>query len=248
MMVLMRPLALLLISLLAPFAAVDDLAAQSFPKRRAARSAPPSAPQPQRVILTPSKDATLYEIGNGSIANGSGIHLFTGNTASAQRRRALIAFDLTQIPAGSRITSVVLTLHVSLTVAGTESARLHPVTMDWTEGASNAGESRDGGGTSAQPGDATWVHSAFPNRFWRTPGGDFSPTADATVAMGSFGPVGAGSSAALVARVQGWVDQPSTNFGWIVIGNESTGRTAKRLTSREAASDIRPTLTVDFTR
>lgn len=249
MMVLMRPLALLLLSLLAPFAVVEELAAQAFPKRRAVRSAPPSAPQPQRLVLTPSKDATLYEIGNGSIANGSGIHLFIGNTASAQRRRALLAFDLTQIPAGSRITSVVVTLHVSLTVAGTESARLHPVTMDWTEGASNAGESRDGGGTSSQPGDATWVHTVFPNRFWRTPGGDFSPTADATVSMGSFGPVSAGSSAALVARVQGWVDQPSTNFGWIVIGNESTGRTAKRLTSREVpARDIRPTLTVDFTR
>lgn len=249
MMVCMRPALVLLLSLLATSAAVVAASNQTFPKRRAVRSAPPSAPQPQRVILTPAKDATLYDISNGSLANGSGIHLFSGSTASSSRRRALVAFDIaSQIPPGSVVTSVVLTMHVSLTVAGSQTMRIHPVTSDWSEGASNAGESRDGGGTAAVTGDATWIHTAFPDRFWRTPGGDFSATADATTSVGSFGPFSWGSSAALVARVQGWVDQPATNFGWIVIGTESTSRTTKRFDSSEGPESGRPTLTVEFLR
>ena len=242
----MRPVALLLISLLVTSAA----AGQTLTKRRAARSAPPSVAQPQTVILTPSRDATLYEIGNGSIANGAGIHFFAGSTSSSQRRRALIAFDVaSQIPPGSRILSAVLTLHVSLTIAGTETIRLHAVTADWTEGASNAGESRDGGGTSSQPGDATWIHTAFPAARWLTPGGDFSATPDATASVGNVGPFSWASTPALVARVQSWVDQPATNFGWIVIGNETTSRTAKRFNSREVLpADSRPTLTISFVR
>lgn len=250
MMVRMRPASLLLFSLLASAVIVTPAEPQATSsKRRAVRSAPPSAPQQQTVILTPSKDATLYELSNGSLANGAGIHLFAGSTASSQRRRALVAFDVaSQIPPGSVITSAVLTLQVSLTVAATQPTRLHPVTSDWSEGASNAGDSRDGGGTSSLAGDATWLHTAFPDRFWRTPGGDFSSTPDATASVGSFGPFSWGSSAALVARVQSWVDQPATNFGWIVIGNEATSRTTKRLDSREGAANARPTLTVEFLR
>ena len=51
----------------------------------------------------------------------------------------------------------------------------------------------------------------------------------------------------MIARVQGWVDQPSTNFGWIVIGNEDASRTTKELDSRESSSAAgRPTLAIDY--
>src|SRR5947209_14545733 len=85
--------------------AVPQSAAASTLRRRAVRfPSPPSAPQTQTVTLTPSKDNTLYQTTNGSLSNGSGVHIFAGATNRRELRRALIAFDVArQIPAGSRI-------------------------------------------------------------------------------------------------------------------------------------------------
>ena len=216
-------------------------------RRRAVRSGPVIVPQPQKqtVTLTPSKDATLFEIGNGSLANGAGIHLFAGATNSNARRRALLQFDIaSQIPAGSRVTSATLSMQVSMTISGAEPMRLHAVTKSWGEGSSDAGDSRDGGGTTARTGDATWIHTSFNSTRWTTPGGDFNATADATANVG----FGTGTWESLTSRVQAWVDQPASNFGWIVIGNESRGRTAKRFDSREVAGETKPRLVVEFER
>jgi len=128
---------------------------------------------PQHIVLTASKDNTLFESSNGGVSNGAGIHLFTGKTNTGSRRRALIAFDLSAIPAGAKITSVTLTLHVSLSVAGTETLALHGVSADWGEGTSNAGAFRDGAGTSSRTNDATWIHRFFSNTRWTSAGGDF---------------------------------------------------------------------------
>ena len=52
----------------------------------------------------------------------------------------------------------------------------------------------------------------------------------------------------MVADVQGWLDDASTNFGWIIIGNESTNKTTKRFDSRENPSEgNRPTLAIEYT-
>ena len=219
-------------------------------RRRSVRSGEPPViqPQPQTVTLLPSKDATLYEIGNGALANGSGPHLFAGTTASGGKRRALVAFHLApQIPAGSKVTSVKLAVGVSLSASGAENFRLHAVSRDWGEGASNAGPARDGGGTTAQTGDATWIHTSFPGARWTSAGGDFNATADATTSI-SFGTGTWNTSAALVARVQDWVDHPANNFGWIILGNESAIRNAKRFDSSEVEGNTAPALTVEFTR
>jgi len=215
-------------------------------RRRAVRSGSPP-PSLQTVMLTPSKDNTLYQTSNGSLSNGAGIHLFAGMTNLRERRRALLAFDVaSQIPPGSQITSVALKLEVSQTVSGPESMELHRVSADWGEGSSNAGASRDGIGAGSRPGDATWIHTFFSNRFWTNQGGDFDAAADATALAGD-GPVNWGSSAAMIARGQDWLDHPSTNFGWIILGNEANAQTAKRFDSREiVSSDTRPSLTIEF--
>ncbi|MEA2165103.1 MAG: hypothetical protein QOK37_3230 [Thermoanaerobaculia bacterium] len=215
-------------------------------RRRAAR--PPSSPIVSKtVVLTPFKDNTLFQTSDGSLSNGAGIHLFAGTTAGFQLRRALIAFDVAAaIPPGSTITHVTLVLHESQSVAGTELMELHRVTADWGQGSSDSGAARDGGGSPPQPGDATWIHTFFPDRRWTTPGGDFAAAADSTVAA-AFGDFTWGSSATMTARVQDWLDHPSTNFGWIVIGNEGETKTAKRFDSREVVpASTRPTLTIDF--
>jgi hypothetical protein len=52
----------------------------------------------------------------------------------------------------------------------------------------------------------------------------------------------------MVSDVQGWLDNPSGNFGWIMIGDESGPLTAKRFDSREnGAVQNRPRLTVFHT-
>jgi hypothetical protein len=59
------------------------------------------------------------------------------------------------------------------------------------------------------------------------------------------GPYAWGSTPALVADVQEWIDDPASNFGWILISDEAT-RSAKSYLSREAGSNG-PRLTVQYT-
>jgi hypothetical protein len=208
----------------------------------------PQPVTPQHLVLTPSKDNTLFESNNGGLSDGVGVHLFTGRTNTGSRRRALIRFDLSQIPAGAKITGVTLTLHISQTVAGIETVAIHGVSADWGEGSSNAGVFRDGNGTSSKTNDATWLHRFFSSTRWTNAGGDFDPSTDASAAADSAGTdIVFNATTAMIARVQGWVDQPSTNFGWIVIGNENASRTTKELDSHESSSvSTRPTLAIDY--
>ena len=68
------------------------------------------------VTIPPNKDNTLYESATGTVSNGAGSYFFAGATRNGQIRRGAISFDVAgNIPAGSTITGVVLTLHVSRT-------------------------------------------------------------------------------------------------------------------------------------
>src|SRR5512138_1978 len=66
------------------------------------------------VTLTTSKDNTLYESATGALSNGAGAHFFAGRTGTnsgGKIRRGVIAFDVAaNVPPGSTITNVVLTL------------------------------------------------------------------------------------------------------------------------------------------
>jgi len=48
----------------------------------------------------------------------------------------------------------------------------------------------------------------------------------------------------MIADVQSWVNNPASNFGWLVLGDESTIATAKRFDTRESASP--PVLTIQY--
>ena len=48
----------------------------------------------------------------------------------------------------------------------------------------------------------------------------------------------------MVADVQSWLDNPASNFGWLVLGDETAIATAKRFDTRESASP--PILTIEF--
>src|SRR5512134_2027039 len=172
------------------------------------------------VTITTVKDNTLYESATGSLSNGAGAHFFAGKTAGGAIRRGAIAFDVAAIPAGSTITNVVLTLRVSRTKndAG-QTVQLRRLLANWGEGASVA-SGQEGAGAPSAPGDATWKHRFYDTTLWTSAGGDFSATVSGSTSVGGNGSY-AWTSPQMIADVQAWLDNPSTNFGWIVIGNES---------------------------
>jgi hypothetical protein len=210
----------------------------------------PAAALADVVSLAPSKDTTLYSE-DGALSNGAGEFVFSGRTGLSFSRRALLAFDVARhVPPGAKITQVTLTLHVSQSpsAAQPESFALHRVRTAWGEGTSNAGQP-GGFGTATTPNDATWTHRVWDTAVWAAPGGDFvtAASAVAVVPVTDDGVVTWGSSAALVADVQEWLDRPATDFGWILIGNETANRTARRFDSRENRHpSYRPVLTIEF--
>ncbi len=200
------------------------------------------------ISIIPSKDNTLYEYdpAEGDHSNGAGFHFFAGETAMGELRRGVLAFDIAgSIPPGSTITAVSLSLNMSRTLLETaRTVELHKLLADWGEGTSHA-PGEEGDGAPATTNDATWRHRFFDTIFWATQGGDFSATVSASQVVGSVGQY-TWSSAQMVADVQSWLDNPSSNFGWLVLGDESTNATSKRFDTRESASP--PVLTIEFTR
>lgn len=51
----------------------------------------------------------------------------------------------------------------------------------------------------------------------------------------------------MLADIEAWRAEPSQNFGWIVVGDETATGTAKRFASRENPDvDLRPRLTIEY--
>lgn len=200
------------------------------------------------ISLTPVRDNTLYENPTGALSNGSGNHFFAGTTSQATNalRRGLVAFDLSGVPANATIQGVTLTLRMTQTIASDQNVQLHRLLADWGEAGSDA-PGQEGGGATAQSGDATWIHTFSDTQFWATAGGDFVATPSATQTVGAFGFYD-WQGPDLVADVEGWIADPTTNFGWCVVGNETSSETAKRFDSRNQTNPLfRPQLTIDFT-
>jgi spore coat protein A len=210
------------------------------------------------------KDNTLYEPiaqdGFEDRSDGAGPTMFTGKTKDADAdpgpgtrpavRRAVLEFDIAaNIPAGATINSVQLTLYCDKVGLNTNfNVSLHRALAEWGEGTSNTGNSQQGRGEPPTTNDATWRHTFYPSQFWTSLGGDYSLTSSATRTVGPTGSYTWGSTSGMVADVQTWLDNPSQNHGWILIGTETTNQTTKRFATREnATSGNRPKLVVDYT-
>jgi hypothetical protein len=196
--------------------------------------------------LAPSTDNTLFQPVNDPTSSGSGPDLYVGRTAFNGSRRAVLRFDLSSIPASATINAVTLNVRVTRVPQGghAEDVSLHRLSADWGEGASAA----DGGdGDPPQAGDATWVHRFFRTTLWSNPGGDFDAGVSATRHLSGLGAYSF-SSAAMVSDVQSWLTTPASNFGWIMIGDETITQTSRRLGSRENPDpSLRPQLLVTYT-
>lgn len=207
-----------------------------------------SLAQAAEVTLTPVADASIFgrvpefEV----LADGQGPYLWTATTAAAVARRALVRFDLSSIPAGAQVQQVFFSLYLSRAQDADPLVRLHRLTVSWTEGPANGGS--QGHGAPAAAGDVTWLRRTFPALAWAQPGGDFQATPSASVMLGFSGERYTwGPTAAMASDVQGWLADPSTNHGWIVIGDEVNTKNAKRFESRAfSVPSVRPTLRVVY--
>jgi len=178
----------------------------------------------------------------------------SGTTQTYLTNRGLMKFNLSSaIPAGSKILSASLTTEVTGQPDEPWNSALfglHRLLRDWGEG-DNTG-SRPQNAADASPNEANFTHRfAFTPETWGQPGGqsgvDYVPAPSTTTWVYEAGnPYSFDSTASLVADVQLWLDQPGTNFGWmLIVQNETDNFTARRFGSRESAFDA-PRLSVTY--
>ncbi|MGQ0721877.1 MAG: DNRLRE domain-containing protein [Candidatus Eiseniibacteriota bacterium] len=211
-------------------------------------------------MIPAAADNTIYNHPTVDLSNGGGNFLHVGVTpggAAGMVRRALIRFDLSLIPAGSTVESCRLDMYCSVVRTGDTVARtasLHRLTDRWGEGTSgccgsgSGTGSGEGGGSLPTAGDATWRHREYDTLLWAALGGDYAAASSAGADIAAAGPVTWASTAGLVADAQMWVDDPTANHGWILIGDETeplgSGRRFDSRTNPSAAN--RPSLTVTY--
>jgi hypothetical protein len=179
---------------------------------------------------------TLFETVAGNLSDAQSDYIYSGRSsnqgAGLDIKRGLLYFDMSVIPAGAVISDASFDLRVDKSVlAGNEDYNLHRVQSNWGAGTSNTGT--NGAGAPATIGDATWTCSYFlaPGSCitsWTNLGGDFNPVPSETQTVLGAGTSNTWDGAGLVDDVQYWLDNPGTNFGWILIGNEASTGTAKR--------------------
>jgi len=194
----------------------------------------------EEIQIIADRDNTIMSE-NGSNSNAIG-DLFVGRSNSGGKiRRALVHFDVSaSVPSGATIESVTLSLTVNKTKAATETISIHSLSANWGEGSSNG----EGNGGPASANDATWTHAFFDSLMWSSAGADYNSTADGRTSVSGIGTYIWESSNEMVSTAQNWLDNPDGNFGWILIGNETSNTTTKKFDSRERTS--KPTLTITY--
>src|SRR5512137_391323 len=163
-------------------------------------------------------------------------------------RRGLLRFDLSSLPSGSTITSVVVQLtvtHVPGFGPVDSTFDLRRLTAAWGEG-TNSGSS----GAPAVTGDSTWTARILGTANWTVAGAlnDAAATASASTAVGStLNATYQWSGAGLISDVQLWLGNSSQNFGWLLQSrDEATPRTVRGFAARENGANV-PTLQIGYT-
>jgi hypothetical protein len=185
--------------------------------------------QTNELEITSSLDNTIFK--DTELSNGKGQHIFTGTSNKDVIRRALVQFDLRDLPAGVTIDSAFLILKPVKVKPASTVVSVYRVNTAWGEGDSEA-QDGDGKGAPATAGDATWRYAKFPNILWIKEGGDYElqPSVSDTVKLGSDAVFG---SINLALDVNFWLQDTSKNFGWVLVGDEFNLGTSVKFGSRE---------------
>ena len=97
-------------------------------------------------------------------------------------------------------------------------------------------------------GDVTWIHASSPSSTWLHAGAQFEGTPSARVIVAGPG-VYRFEGEGIDADVRLWFRNPEQNFGWILIGDETTRQNAKAFGSRENSDQsLRPALELTYPR
>ncbi len=216
--------------------------------------APLTSLRAQTIVNIPcAADNTLYQSATGDLSNGAGIGIFVGANAFGSIRRAVVRFDVAAaLPANAKVLAAELTLNsVQSSAFSAVAMNGHRLLQAWGEGTSVAPPGGGGGGP-ATANDATWLYRFYnpaapaSSPAWTTPGGDFVGTPSLVGAMPSFGLFTTALSRAAADDVQGWLNNPASNFGWLLkAANETLGSTAHRIDSRESLG-TKPSLRVTY--
>ena len=125
---------------------------------------------------------------------------------------------------------------------GAFQVALFRLTSEWSEGSSQGGQG-EGAGGPIQGLDATWKNRIHPAHAWTKRGGDFEIEPSASSIVRDPGQY-TWSGSRLNADVQSWINGTHSNYGWILIGDESDSITAKRFSSRTGPSS--PVLEIEY--
>ena len=211
-----------------------------------------AAPQaPVIYSFQPVADTSIYadilgeNRGWDHVSDAKGESLWLSTTAGGLLRRALVRFDLGSIPAGFKVVEASLSLYQAR-ARDSHAVALHRITASWGEGLSDGGSA--GIGAAATAGDATWRWRDYQVAEWTQRGGDFVAQASASTLVAPQEQAYTWQSTpGLVADVQGWLDNPASNFGWILVGPELDLRNAKRFDSLQGSlAANRPLLQVQL--
>lgn len=203
------------------------------------------------VSIIPSADTTLIGIAPTN-NNGAQPWVLCGRIQINYVNRGLFKFDLTWLPTNAVIRSAAVTLEViKVPDEPPENSTfgLHRMLRPWGEGDNVAGMF-PGQGSPANAGEATYLCAFFPTNYWSAPGAaeglDFSSVESSFQMIAGLGTYQFEFTPELADDVQGWVNNPDSNFGWLLKCNrEETIFTARRFASRENLG-APPQLEIDY--
>ena len=165
---------------------------------------------------------TYIDSGATGANNGSAT---TINASASGSTQGLISFDLSTIPVGSTITSVQLTFTSASSLGLLPSVNLYKMLASWTSAANwnsfGGGGINHNGTDAASSSDASWG------------------------ALITVGGTATFSSANMATTVQSWVNNPSTNYGWMLQGGGLAN--ASFYSSDSSTASYRPQLSVTYT-
>lgn len=195
--------------------------------------------------FVPDADTSLLEVSPSNNLGGfSGMN--SGTTQNGPRNRALLHFNLSELPTNAVIQTAKLTVHVTQQpIDGYDFTAfgLHRMFRPWGEG-DKIPVTQPGQGVPATAGEATWLHAFYPTNQWAEPGGQLGT--DYSSIESSFeiiydvpnSPYTFPSTPELVDDVQLWINNPATNRGWMLrCADELPRFTARRFGTREDANN-----------
>jgi hypothetical protein len=178
--------------------------------------------------LVPVADTAMRSTASDSNFGGSTSLPVGVSNLGSPVNRTLFQFDLSALPANAIINDATLGLTVTVHPFGA-NFDLHRLLSSWSES------------------EATW-NNRLTSIPWAAGGAltgiDFSSMISATASLGSG--VSAFNSPDLTADVQLWVDNPGSNFGWILMASGEPAGSGEQVASREDSVNT-PTLTIDYT-